>query len=118
MNRHDEARLVYNSELGRLCPGCGQAIKQCRCHKNDVVVGDGIVRLSYETKGRKGKGVTVITGIPVVNEEIKDVAKKLKKLCGSGGAVKQQAVEIQGDHRQRLLVWLQKQGWKVKQVGG
>lgn len=117
-SRYDEARPVYSSEVGRLCPNCGQAVKQCRCSKDQVVVGDGVVRVRHETKGRKGKGVTVITGIPCSVDELKDIAKKLKKLCGSGGAVKQQTIEIQGDHRPKLIEWLCQQGWPVKKAGG
>lgn len=117
-SRNDEARPVYSSEVGRLCPKCGQAVKQCQCNQSQVVVGDGIVRVRHETKGRKGKGVTVITGIPCTGDELKGIAKKLKKLCGSGGAIKQQVIEIQGDHRPKLIEWLRQQGWTVKQAGG
>jgi len=114
----DNSRPVYSSEKGRLCPHCGEAIKQCRCPSPSVTSGDGIVRISFETKGRKGKGVTVIRGIPLAGTALKDFVKALKKRCGSGGAVKQDAVEIQGDHRTQLLPHLQKQGWQVKTSGG
>ncbi|EAT16908.1 translation initiation factor Sui1 [Desulfuromonas acetoxidans] len=114
----DDCRPVYSSEKGRLCPQCGEAIKQCRCQAAPVAPGDGIVRISFETKGRKGKGVTVIRGIPLAGADLKGFVKTLKKQCGSGGAVKQESVEIQGDHRSKLLPYLQKQGWKVKLSGG
>ena len=120
MNRfqNEESRPVYSSEKGRLCPRCGEAVKQCRCQAASAAPGDGIVRISYETKGRKGKGVTVIRGIPLAGADLKEFAKTLKKTCGSGGAVKDSIVEIQGDHRPQLIDRLQDQGWTVKRSGG
>lgn len=111
--------LVYSCESGRLCPKCGQAIKQCNC-KNQAapVKSDGIVRIQRETKGRKGKGVTLITGIPLAGEELKKLAKNLKQKCGTGGTIKDGVVEIQGDHRDLLMDELQKKGWTVKKAGG
>jgi len=79
---------------------------------------DGIVRIQRESKGRKGKGVTLITGVSLPPEELKKLAKTLKQKCGSGGTVKDGVIEIQGDHREILLAELQKQGWKVKLAGG
>jgi translation initiation factor 1 len=79
---------------------------------------DGIVRIHRETKGRKGKGVTLLTGIPLPAEELKTLAKSLKQKCGTGGTVKDGVIEIQGDQRQLLLAELQKLGWKVKLAGG
>jgi translation initiation factor 1 len=118
---NSESRPVYCSEQGRLCPECGFAVGQCRCkelRQSMVTTNDGIVRISYETKGRKGKGVTVVRNIPGDSAALKVVTKKMKQLCGSGGAVKENAVEIQGDQRERLIPWLQQQGWTVKRVGG
>jgi translation initiation factor 1 len=80
--------------------------------------GDGIVRVGRQTKGRRGKGVSVITGVPLGPAELKDLAKQLKRLCGSGGTVKDGVIEIQGDHRDRLVEELQKRGWTVKRSGG
>jgi translation initiation factor 1 len=71
-----------------------------------------------ETKGRKGKGVTVITGVPLPLTELKELGKALKKLCGSGGTVKDGVIEIQGDHRDRLVAELATRGWTVKRAGG
>ena len=115
-----ESRLVYSDRIGRLCPECEQAVAQCRCHKNSTqpALSDGIVRIRRETKGRKGKGVTLITGVPLPEEELKSLAKTLKQRCGTGGTVKQGTIEIQGDHRELLLGLLQEQGWKVKLAGG
>jgi translation initiation factor 1 len=71
-----------------------------------------------ETKGRKGKGVTVITGVPLPPTELTELGAALKKLCGSGGTVKGGVIEIQGDHRDRLVEELAKRGWTVKRAGG
>jgi len=81
-------------------------------------VGDGIVRIGRETKGRKGKGVTIISGVPLDPPGLLALGKELKKRCGSGGTVKDGIIEIQGDHRDMLLEELQKRGWKVKRCGG
>ncbi len=119
--RHENnSGLVYSTEQGRLCPGCGKAHGRCGCkaERKRQVRADGIVRLSLETKGRKGKGVTVVTGLPLADEDLKQLAKRLKQQCGSGGTVKEGVVEIQGDHRQPLLLELQKQGYTVKLAGG
>jgi len=112
--------LVYSTEQGRLCPGCGKPAGQCRCktEQRPAAKADGIVRISLETKGRKGKGVTIITGLPLGDSDLKLVARKLKTQCGSGGTVKDGVVEIQGDHRPALLAELQKQGYRVKLAGG
>jgi translation initiation factor 1 len=71
-----------------------------------------------ETKGRKGKGVTLVQGIPLEDEALKNLARKLKSKCGSGGTVKDGVIEIQGDHRDRLVEVLQKEGYTVKRAGG
>ena len=113
-----ETRLVYSSEQGRICPGCGRPLKQCVCHqKKKPTLSDGVVRIHRETKGRKGKGVTLITGVPLPDEELKALAKTLKQKCGTGGTIKDGVIEIQGDHREVLLAELEKKGWKVKLAG-
>ena len=81
-------------------------------------MGDGIVRIQRETKGRKGKGVTLINGVPLAGAELKQLAKKLKQKCGTGGTIKNGVIEIQGDHRDLLLAELTQLGWKVKIAGG
>jgi translation initiation factor 1 len=80
--------------------------------------GDGIVRISRETKGRKGKGVTLIRGIALADKELKALAKKLKAKCGTGGTVKDGVIEIQGDQRDLLVTELSQQGYTVKRAGG
>lgn len=118
MSRNN-SKPVYSCASGRLCPNCGKALQQCNCQKQTAPPkGDGIVRIHRETKGRKGKGVTLITGIPLTADELKALAKSLKQKCGTGGTIKNGTIEIQGDHRDLLLGELQKKGWVVKIAGG
>lgn len=114
----EKGGLVYSTEFGRMCPGCGRPQDACVCGEAAVPAGDGVVRVSRETKGRKGKGVTLITGVPLAGEELKALAKVLKARCGTGGTVKDGVIEIQGDHRDLLLEELRKKGWTVKKAGG
>ena len=80
--------------------------------------GNGAVRVSRETKGRKGKGVSLISGVPLGAEALAALAKDLKQRCGTGGTVKDGVIEIQGDHRDRLIGELQSLGHRVKRAGG
>lgn len=113
-----DSRPVYSTDQGRLCPGCGQPVAACGCRRQQAPAGDGIVRVSRETKGRKGKGVTLVTGLALPDEDLKQLGSRLKQLCGTGGTVKDGVIEIQGDHRDRLFAWLGEQGYKVKKAGG
>ena len=111
--------LVYSTDTGRTCPGCGHPVKQCCCStKKSRQQGDGMVRISRQTKGRKGSGVCLITGVDLGGTELKKLAKQLKKKCGSGGAVKNGVIEIQGDHREVLVETLIKLGFRAKLAGG
>lgn len=102
-----------------MCPECGNPILDCSCGAEETIPDrSSIVRISRETKGRKGKGVTIITGLPLGREELKQTARKLKQLCGTGGTLKDRAIEIQGDHREKLYDTLKKQGFNVKLAGG
>jgi translation initiation factor 1 len=112
------ARPVYSSEHGRLCPGCGRPQGDCNCKAPRSPVGDGIVRVRRESKGRGGKKVTAVTGIPLAAEPLKALAADLKRRCGSGGTVKDGTIEIQGDHVPLLIEELAKRGFKVKRAGG
>lgn len=116
-----QSRPVYSTISGRLCPDCGKAITACSCReqeKQKVKSGDGIVRISRETKGRGGKGVTLINGLALAEGPLKELASKLKQSCGTGGTVKDGVIEIQGDHREKLAAYLQKAGYKTKLAGG
>lgn len=110
---------VYSTEHGALCPGCGKAAARCDCRARKVVAcGDSVVRVGRETKGRRGKGVTLITGVPLAGEGLAALAKELKQRCGTGGTVRDGVIEIQGDHRDRLVEELQGRGYRVKRAGG
>ena len=111
-------RVVYSTEQGRICPGCGNPVKQCICRKKTSPSGDGNVRISRETKGRKGKGVTVIKGLDMDAATLALMSKNLKVMCGSGGTVKEGYIEIQGDHIERILDYFKKQGMRAKRSGG
>lgn len=110
---------VYSTGQGRLCPNCGQATAHCICStKKPAVQGDGVVRVRRETKGRRGKAVTVITGVPLEHDRLLKLAQELKQKCGSGGTVKDCVIELQGDHHDKLMEELKKRGYTVKRSGG
>jgi len=117
-------RLVYSTESGRICPSCGHPTPKCICKKKKTVEkqsifpDDGIVRIRREVKGRKGKTVTAVFGLPLNDNKLRHVAKTLKRLCGSGGTVKDGVIMIQGDHRDTLLKEIKQQGYPVKFSGG
>ena len=111
--------LVYSTEAGRMCPACRQPVAQCVCKKAAAVPqGDGTVRVRLETKGRKGKGVTVVWGVPVDDDGLVKLGKQLKAACGTGGTVKDGQIEVQGDHVTQVMEALRKQGYQVKRSGG
>ena len=118
MSRQKDSATVYSTEHGRMCPGCGKPLAGCSCSKKKSAPrGDGIVRVGRETKGRKGKGVTVITGVPLDGDSLLELARQLKQKCGTGGTVKDGVIEIQGDQREQLVDVLTKQGYTVKTIG-
>ena len=118
-NKATGSRLVYSTEAGRLCPQCQRPVAGCVCGADrPAAVGDGVVRLHRETKGRGGKAVTVIMGLPLAGAELKALAKVLKQKCGVGGALKDGNIEIQGDQRQLIKTELEKSGYTVKIAGG
>ena len=119
MKKQKTKGLVYSTDTGQTCPGCGHPVKQCCCGKEkSSQYGDGIVRVSRQTKGRKGSGVCLITGLPLAEAELKKLAGQLKKKCGSGGTVKNGVIEIQGDQREVLVDTLINYGYKAKLAGG
>lgn len=115
-------RPVYNTDGGRICPECRAPVAQCTCSRQGQTgpapSPDGVVRLKRESKGRKGKGVTLITGVPLQGEALKTLAKTLKQKCGTGGTVKDGVIEIQGEHREALARELRARGYSVKIAGG
>ncbi|MGO1502122.1 MAG: translation initiation factor Sui1 [Marinobacter sp.] len=118
MAKKTSGGLVFSTEQGRMCPECRNPVADCTCRQAQRPEGDGIVRVSRETKGRKGKGVTLVTGIPMDEKALKAYAKVLKAKCGTGGTVKEGVVEIQGDQRDVLVPLLEQKGWVVKRSGG
>lgn len=110
--------LVYSTDSGRMCPTCRQPVAACVCHAKPVPKGDGVVRVSRETKGRGGKAVTVVKGLALDDAPLQALAKQLKAACGSGGTVKDHTIEVQGDHCDKVVAWLKKQGHTVKRAGG
>lgn len=106
----DNSRLVYSTDKGR--------IRVADTPPNTLSAGDGIVRIRRETSGRKGKGVTTISGVPVDDKAFEQLAKQLKQLCGTGGTVKDRVIEIQGDHREKIRDALTRLGYTVKLAGG
>lgn len=113
------ARLVYSSEYGSICPGCQKRLQRCSCAKQGTrPTGDGVVRVGRSSKGRAGKGVTVISGIPLDDGKLEQLVKRFKQRCGSGGTVKDGSLEIQGDHRDFLVAELQRMGFTVRRTGG
>jgi translation initiation factor 1 len=120
----DNNRLVYSTESGRICHFCGHPTTKCTCKKKktskkpSIYPNDGIVRIGREVKGRKGKTVTAVFGVPLNDKKLQQFAKTLKRLCGTGGTVKDGIVIIQGDHRETLLKEIKHQGYTVKLAGG
>ncbi len=102
------SRLVYSTETGR--------IRTDRKTPSAAPAGDDVVRVSRQSRGRGGKTVTLIDGLPA--GDLKTVCKKLKSLCACGGSVKEFSVEIQGDHRDKIIGYLREQGMQVKAAGG
>lgn len=117
--KNPDTRLVYSTDGGRLCPQCQRKLTHCVCGDSKPVAnGDGIVRLHRETKGRGGKAVTLVKGLPLSDDALKTLASQLKKKCGVGGATKDGVIEIQGDQRTLLKTELEKLGYVVKIAGG
>ncbi len=106
---NDNSRLVFSTELGRIKEEKSEPVRE---------QGDGIVRIQRQTKGRKGKGVCLITGVDGTDSELKLLAAELKKICGCGGSLKDGIIEIQGDKRDVIKALLEKKGHKVKLAGG
>jgi translation initiation factor 1 len=110
-------RLVYSSDLGRVCPGCGWPADRCRCSRNvaNAKLPDRMVaKLRLEKAGRGGKTVTVVYDLPRNAAFLKDLCADLKRACGTGGTTGDDTVELQGDHRDRVREQLRKKGFVVK----
>jgi translation initiation factor 1 len=111
--------LVYSTDSGRMCPVCRQPSASCVCSSAKAKPAtDGVVRVSRETKGRAGKGVTLVKGLALDSLALMTLGKQLKTACGSGGTVKDGVIEVQGDHCDRVIEALKAQGFVVKRAGG
>jgi translation initiation factor 1 len=112
------ARTVYSTATGGRCPTCGWPQRDCKCSgapgHDEAVPARIVAKLRLEKKGRGGKAVTVVYGLPRNAAFLKDLAGELKKACGAGGAVAEDAVEIQGDLRERVRDLLTRKGYTVK----
>lgn len=126
-----ENRIVYSTDRGRIAPcracgepahtgPCGPALQRAlkQRAKTAPPTGDGIVRVARDRKQRRGKVVTVITGVPLAETGLQELAAQLKRRRGTGGTVKDGVIEIQGDHRDRLVDVLREMGYSVKPAGG
>ena len=118
MSDRDKGRLVYSTGLGSICPGCGWPDKDCKCSSqrapSESIPKRIVAKLRMEKKGRGGKIVTVVDGLPRNSEFLKELSQELKRACGTGGAVLDGAVELQGDLRDRVRAVLEKKGYVVK----
>ena len=117
MTVRGNGRVVYSTGSGKICPGCGWPAPQCCCHQsaeNEAVPTRIVAKLRVEKKGRGGKTVSVVHGLPHNDAFLKDLCQELKRACGTGGAVLEGAVELQGDLRDRIRAVLLKKGFVVK----
>jgi translation initiation factor 1 len=111
-------RLVYSTDVGRVCPGCGRPASNCTCNQeavpNDSIPRRIVAKLRVEKRGRGGKTVTIVDGLPRNEAFLKDLCRELKRECGTGGTVIDSVVELQGDLRERVRESLLKKGFAVK----
>lgn len=118
MKSNSNSTLVYSTDGGRACPGCRQPLAQCACQAKTVVAGNGVVRVSRDTKGRGGKSVTLVKGLALDAVALAVLGKQLRAACGAGGTVKDGVIEVQGDHCDVVMEALRKHGHQPKRNGG
>jgi translation initiation factor 1 len=113
----ERSRLVYSTDRGRICPTCGWPERDCKCSSrtaNESVPARLVAKLRLEKQGRGGKAVTVVYDLPNNDRFLKELSQELKRACGTGGAVADNTVELQGDLRDRVRELLTKKGYVVK----
>jgi translation initiation factor 1 len=122
MRNSDSSGLVYSTESGRMCPECRQPLAACQCKQQaraaTLAQGDGVTRVSRESKGRGGKVVTLVRGLALDDAALAALGKQIRSQCGSGGTVKDGVIEVQGDHCDRVVTLLVAAGHRVKRAGG
>jgi translation initiation factor 1 len=116
--KHSTGGLVYSTDGGRMCPACRQPVAACACKTTTALPGDGNVRVGRQTKGRGGKSVTLVKGLPLDAAALAALGRQLRTACGSGGTVKDGVIEVQGDHCDRIIEELRKLGHQPKRAGG
>jgi translation initiation factor 1 len=113
--------IVYSTGVGRMCPGCRRPLAQCACKTAAAAAARaaaGKVRVSRQTQSRAGKAVTLITGLALAEAQLAALARDLKRHCGSGGTVKDGAIELQGEHRDAVVAELLRRGFAARRSGG
>src|SRR5687767_12164405 len=118
MGERQNARTVYSTGAGRICSGCGWPYRDCKCSskiaRDEPVPARIVAKLRMEKKGRGGKTMTVVYGLPRNEAFLKELTHELKRACGTGGATIDDSVELQGDLRDRVRDFLQRKGYVVK----
>ncbi len=111
---------MYSTDSGRMCPACRQPVTACTCKAGSrpPPEGDGVARVTREKQGRGGKVVTVVRGLSLDDAALVALGKRLRAACGAGGTAKDGQLEVQGDHAERVVAWLQAQGLTAKRAGG
>ena len=123
MKKAGTGGLVYSTDAGRMCPQCRKPQAECRCAALAMAAqagpkGDGIARVQRESKGRGGKTVTVVRGLPLDAGALVALGKQLRTACGTGGTVRDGVLELQGDQVEKVMGWLAGRGFTVKRAGG
>lgn len=120
MKSGSKGGLVYSTDGGRMCPACRHPLTDCQCKAaaKTPAPGDGVARVSRETKGRGGKSVTIVRGLALDPIGLAALGKALRTACGSGGTVKDGVIEIQGEHCDKVIDALKKHGHSAKRAGG
>jgi len=118
MKSSPTSSLVYSTDGGRACPACRQPVAQCQCHAASAILGDGVVRVSRQKNGRGGKTVTLVKGLALDAAALAALGKQLRTACGTGGTVKDGAIEMQGDHCALVMDMLAQLGHAPRRAGG
>lgn len=118
MKHNSNGGLVYSTDGGRMCPACRQPLAACACQARAAPVGDGVVRVSRQSKGRGGKTVTLVKGVALDPVALALLGKQLRTACGSGGTVKDGVIEVQGEHCDMVMHTLASLGHAPKRAGG